>query len=224
MRAFSLSFAFAFMTVFASATSRRALLAVDMTDLYYGKADSKFGIHYQRNESLSVARTLMANQTMTFDMILDVREHMVCELVAESTECLVSGSARMSPNSSLLPELQHDHVLFVPKKQYSGFYGSALDSTLRAAGIQDLYIMGYDFEWCVFFTVLDAWYRGYNVYVVVNGSGSGGEDGFQMGLNMYSTYFKADRPADFFEGAHGWVRMWHFNESLASGAYTTEFV
>jgi nicotinamidase-related amidase len=220
----SVSFFFALTTLSSSAASRRALVAVDMTDWYFGDEGSEYGINYQRNESLNVAKTLMANETMTFDLILDVHEHMVCEPVAESTECLLSYSARNSMTSSLLPELQHDHVGFVPKKQYSGFYGSSLDSTLRAEGIQDLYIMGYSFEWCVFFTVLDAWYRGYNVYVVVDGSGTTTEHVFKRGLDMYASYFKADRQADFFDGAHGWVRLWSFIESSAFDANTIKLV
>lgn len=192
-------------------SSKRALLAVDMTDLYYGLPDDfPNGIYYQRNTSLEVATRLMRNYSVKFDMILDVHEDMVCAPPAQSTECAVSWSARQARNMSrdslpaLLPSLNYSHVSFIPKQQYSGFFASTLDVTLRMSGIDDLYIMGYSFEWCVFFTVLDAWYRGYNVYVVVDGSGANGEETFNKGLDMYKTYFKADRISD---ASRGWVRL-----------------
>lgn len=191
-------------------SSKRALLAVDMTDLYYGPDDSPYGIHYQRNMSLDVATRLMRNNSVTFDMVLDVSEYMVCAPPAQSTECSVSWGARQARNMSrdslpaLLPALNYSHVAFIEKQQYSGFFASTLDVTLRRSGIEDLYIMGYSFEWCVFFTVLDAWYRGYNVYVVVDGSGADSEETFNKGLDMYKTYFKADR---ILEATRGWVRL-----------------
>ena len=77
------------------------------------------------------------------------------------------------------------------KESYSSFYGSALDATLRAAGVDELYIVGINTDYCVFATTLAAWELAYrSINVVLDGVTSvGGEAGHAMGLAMLRQFF-----------------------------------
>lgn len=57
----------------------------------------------------------------------------------------------------------------VEKTTYSGFYGTALDDTLRRLGVGRLRLTGCVTHICVLFTASDAVLRGYGVAVVENG-------------------------------------------------------
>merc|ERR1719213_1420637 len=91
--------------------------------------------------------------------------------------------------SPLLPELRFPHNTFVMKEQYSSFYASTLDATLRAAGVDTIYLTGILTNVCVFATALDAWYRGYKVFVVTDAVTSWAEEAHTEGLNMMDNFF-----------------------------------
>lgn len=70
------------------------------------------------------------------------------------------------PRASVWPELAPEASdLVVPHRHYSGFSETALDATLRAAGVDALEITGCITEIHVYATVLDALQRGYRVTV-----------------------------------------------------------
>ena len=52
------------------------------------------------------------------------------------------------------------------KKQYSGFFSSPLDRTLKAAGVDEIYFAGISADICVQHNVADAFFRGYRLTVV----------------------------------------------------------
>jgi nicotinamidase-related amidase len=60
----------------------------------------------------------------------------------------------------------------IPKRRYSGFFGTDLDLTLREAGIANIILMGVLTDICVMYTSADASSRGYEVYVVADGTSS----------------------------------------------------
>ncbi|MHA2140184.1 MAG: cysteine hydrolase family protein [Candidatus Thorarchaeota archaeon] len=70
----------------------------------------------------------------------------------------------------------------IPKRRYSSFFGTDLDLTLREAGITDLILMGVLTDICVMYTSADASARGYNVYVVADGTGSTVKENHQFAL------------------------------------------
>lgn len=70
----------------------------------------------------------------------------------------------------------------IPKRRYSGFFGTDLDLTLREAGITDIILMGVLTDICVMYTSADASARGYNVYVVADGTGSTVKENHQFAL------------------------------------------
>ena len=70
----------------------------------------------------------------------------------------------------------------IPKRRYSGFFGTDLDLTLREAGIANVILMGVLTDICVMYTSADASARGYNVYVVADGTGSTVRENHQFAL------------------------------------------
>lgn len=70
----------------------------------------------------------------------------------------------------------------IPKRRYSGFFGTDLDLTLREAGIENIILMGVLTDICVMYTSADASARGYNVYVVTDGTRSTVEENHKFAL------------------------------------------
>lgn len=59
--------------------------------------------------------------------------------------------------------------IVIPKNTYSGFYGTALDDTLKSLGVDSLRLTGCVTHICVMFTASDAVLRDYKVTVVEDG-------------------------------------------------------
>ena len=58
---------------------------------------------------------------------------------------------------------ERDYV--IPKRRYSGFFGTDLDLTLRELGVDTLVAVGEDTNICVLHTLADAFYLGYRTVV-----------------------------------------------------------
>lgn len=56
----------------------------------------------------------------------------------------------------------------IPKRRYSGFFGTDLDLTLRELGVKKLIAVGEDTNICVLHTLADAWNLGYETEVVAD--------------------------------------------------------
>jgi len=67
-----------------------------------------------------------------------------------------------------------DKVL--PKKRYSAFFETDLDTTLRSRGIQDLIISGVMTNLCCETTARDAFMRDYRVFFLIDGTATGKGD------------------------------------------------
>lgn len=167
------------------ATARRALLVIDMTVGQWA------GISYRANETLATIERLSANENPFFDVIIDTHLALDCKRPEQSTICEIDWP-RGQPATALLPSLQSPHVTHVAKLSYSSFTGSTLDATLRAAGVDTVYLTGINTDYCVFATALSAWERAYDVRVVVDGVTScNGQAGHEEGLRMLQRFFGA---------------------------------
>ncbi len=62
--------------------------------------------------------------------------------------------------------------LVIPKRRYSGFYGTDLDLSLREMGIEEIILTGVCTNICVLYTAADARMRNYKVSVMKNGVAS----------------------------------------------------
>src|SRR5437899_10754247 len=72
--------------------------------------------------------------------------------------------------ADIVPELapREDDVV-IPKRRYSGFFGTDLDITLRERGVDTLRLVGDCTNICVLYTAADARNLGYAVEVVKDG-------------------------------------------------------
>ncbi|TXT54569.1 MAG: Isochorismatase [Candidatus Thorarchaeota archaeon] len=60
----------------------------------------------------------------------------------------------------------------IPKRRYSGFFGTDLDLSLREAGIETIILVGVLTNICVMYTSADASAKDYNVIVVSDATGT----------------------------------------------------
>jgi nicotinamidase/pyrazinamidase len=80
------------------------------------------------------------------------------------------------------PLSPQDEERVVPKRRYSGFFGTDLDLTLRERGIDTVVIVGVLTDICVMYTSADASARGYNVIIVSDATGSTSLENHQFAL------------------------------------------
>jgi nicotinamidase/pyrazinamidase len=75
-----------------------------------------------------------------------------------------------TPGAEIIPELAPDETDdVIPKRRYSGFFGTDLDITLREKRVDTLRLVGDCTNICVLFTAADARNLGYDVEVVRDG-------------------------------------------------------
>jgi nicotinamidase/pyrazinamidase len=75
-----------------------------------------------------------------------------------------------TPGAEIIPELAPDEADdVIPKRRYSGFFGTDLDITLREKRVDTLRLVGDCTNICVLFTAADARNLGYAVEVVREG-------------------------------------------------------
>jgi len=84
------------------------------------------------------------------------------------SHCLV-GSKGSKICAELVPQAGD---LVIPKRRYSGFYGTDLDLCLRERGVQELVLTGVCTNICVLYTAADARMRNYRVTVIKEGVAS----------------------------------------------------
>ncbi len=68
-------------------------------------------------------------------------------------------------NLPALEALSGERDFVVPKRRYSGFFGTDLDLLLRELGVRTLITIGEDTNICVLHTLADAFYLGYETIV-----------------------------------------------------------
>ena len=70
----------------------------------------------------------------------------------------------------------------IPKRRYSGFFGTDLDLTLREHDIETVVIMGVLTDICVNYTSAGASMRDYDVFVIQDGVSSDSDDAHEYAL------------------------------------------
>ncbi len=92
----------------------------------------------------------------------------------------VAGTRGAQVIDDLSPQ-QGDRV--IPKRRYSGFFGTDLDLTLRESEVENVVLMGVLTDICVMYTSADAASRGYKVFVVTDATASTGKGNHKFALN-----------------------------------------
>lgn len=93
--------------------------------------------------------------------------------------CII-GSEGANICDELMPE---GSDLIIPKRRYSGFYGTELDLALRERGIEEIILVGVCTNICVLYTAADACMRNYRVAVVKDGVATFDEAAHKFALN-----------------------------------------
>ena len=85
--------------------------------------------------------------------------------------------------AEIVPELApRDDDRVIPKRRYSGFFGTDLDITLRERGVDTLRLVGDCTNICVLYTAADARNLGYSVEVLEDGVTSFDEEAHRDAL------------------------------------------
>jgi nicotinamidase-related amidase len=78
-----------------------------------------------------------------------------------------------TPGAEVVPELAPaPGEIVIPKRRYSGFFGTDLDTTLREKAVEELWLCGVCTNICVLYTAAEARMRGYRVVVLREAVGS----------------------------------------------------
>ena len=85
--------------------------------------------------------------------------------------------------SKIVDELKpEDNIPIVPKRRYSGFFGTDLDLRLREKHVETIVLVGVLTDICVMYTSADAASRGYDVVIVSDATASTSEKNHQFAL------------------------------------------
>jgi len=92
-----------------------------------------------------------------------------------------------TPGSEVIPELRpRREDLVIPKRRYSGFYGTDLDLSLRESEVKELILTGVCTNICILYTAADARMRNYQVVVPHDCVTSFNEEAHQFALRELS--------------------------------------
>lgn len=80
-----------------------------------------------------------------------------------------------------------DHIIWMDKTRYSAFAGTNLDLLLSERNIKELHIVGVCTDICVLHTAVDAYNKGYKIFIHKNGVASFNQAGHDWALQHFTT-------------------------------------
>ncbi len=102
----------------------------------------------------------------------------------------VKGTPGAEVVDELKPDLERGEI-FIPKRRYSGFYGTDLDLWLRELDVKTVILTGVLTNICVMYTSADASQRGYNVVVMKDGVAGLSQEDTDWALKQMETIHNA---------------------------------
>ena len=102
----------------------------------------------------------------------------------------VKGTKGAEVVDELKPDLERGEVI-IPKRRYSGFYGTDLDLWLRELGVKTVILVGILTNICVMYSSADASQRGYEVVVLKDGTAGLVDEDHQWALKQMETVHNA---------------------------------
>jgi len=89
-----------------------------------------------------------------------------------------------TPGAQVIAELEpKDGDYQIPKRRYSGFYGTDLDALLRELKVDTVVLTGLHTNICVRHTAADAFYRGYRILIPTDAVEAFTEEDHESGLD-----------------------------------------
>lgn len=180
---------------------KKALLVIDMLRDFV-EADGALCVGAAAQEIVPVIERIIAearNQEIPIFYICDQHRPDDAEFAVWPAHC-VAGSEGAKVCSPLEPR-EGDFI--VPKRRYSGFFGTDLDASLRENGIEELVLTGVCTNICVLYTAADARMRGYKVTVVSNAVASFDPEAHRFALQEMEKTLGA-RVVEWKEGIELW--------------------
>lgn len=100
----------------------------------------------------------------------------------------IAGSEGADIYDAVAPQ---DGDMIIPKRRFSGFFGTDLDGLLREAGVEEIALVGVCTNICVLYTAADARMRGYDVVVYRDAVASFDDQAHDAALRELQTTLKA---------------------------------
>ena len=162
---------------------KRALLVIDMS------IEQLANVSYRKKETISNIRQLVLSDPSAFDLILDCRLW-IKDPTMSSLPTVYAGGVADTPGAELHPDLVGLGMRFVDKFNYSAFVDSQLDHILQRNDIQQVYVAGINTDFCVFATLLDAFSKRYEGFLIQDACTSiCGKEGHEEGIRRATAHF-----------------------------------
>ena len=145
---------------------KSALIIVDMVRDF---TDPEGLVYYPENRNIlkNIQKVLEAVRKQNFLVIFlqhrNRRGKIDRKAAAMRPNC-IEGTFGIEIDPLLTVDEEKDYV--IPKRRYSGFFGTDLDLVLRENGIENTIIVGTKTNCCIRATVTDAFYLDYTPYVI----------------------------------------------------------
>jgi len=98
-----------------------------------------------------------------------------------------------SEGAQVIPELApHDGDFQIPKRTYSAFHDTGLDSLLRGLGVDRVLLTGVHTHICGMHTAADAFFRGFKVVVITDAINAFSAEDHARGLAYIEEMYGAD--------------------------------
>ena len=105
---------------------KRALIVIDMTNEQFVPGMPRY------DETLDAVGKLMGNRNNFFDLVIDARMEVRCDGAMQSPMCRNwKGGVPGSHGAAMIEQLQRYNATTVFKPNFSAFFGTNLDTTLR---------------------------------------------------------------------------------------------
>ena len=151
--------------------TRKALLVIDM---------QKEGIElpYPSSIKLRNAKQLISNIKKlirgfneTGNLVIQTKVWITDPKKTTMTKVYPNEGIAGTHGAEIIDELKTEHYDYVVKKtHYSGFWKTNLDVILRNHRVREVYLTGINTGFCIFCTGLDAFYRGYDTFLIEDGT------------------------------------------------------
>jgi biuret amidohydrolase len=161
----------------------KALLVIDM---------QKEGVKklYRQKEVIDNISKLIDKFNFKNYKVVQARVWITNPKKTSMTKLYPSEGIANTSGTEIIPELRDKHYdKIINKPNYSAFYDTQLDNYLKKNRIKELFIVGINTGCCILFTGVDAFYRGYDVFLVEDAnSTSAGKKRWERGMKEFQ-YF-----------------------------------
>jgi nicotinamidase-related amidase len=171
----------------------KALLVIDMQkegvyESYNNERNSKL---YNRSVVIKNIKQLIRKFNSTRNLVIQLKVWITDPDKTSMTKVYPNEGIANTKGAQIIDELKDEHYDYVVKKMnYSGFWKTDLDKILKKHKVKQIYLTGMNTGFCVFCTGLDAYYRGYDVFLVEDAASTvSGKRVHEQGIQQFRDFF-----------------------------------